>query len=121
RKGKKTACGCPRIEIKVKKTQGSGKELIREIEAGGYSFQVKSGHAYNRPHATGSVQSFGSMDEIEQAIVDDIVSQTKSGYQFSLKRPEKNKHAVMINGNKVGYDVIWLGDRFSISTYYPKK
>jgi hypothetical protein len=36
RKGKKAACACPRVKTNIKNTRGTGKELIREIEAGGH-------------------------------------------------------------------------------------
>ena len=122
RKLKKRACACPQIRVNVAKTAGSGKGLIRYLEAGEYRFQMKSGHGYLREHRTGYVNDIGTMDEIEETIVRDVISKANKGYNFPLGKPEKNIHHCTVNGRKVGYDVIRLGDKyFSVSTYYPLK
>ncbi|MGA8941480.1 MAG: hypothetical protein WB502_01985, partial [Thermoactinomyces sp.] len=68
--------------IKPISKMGTGHHLRREFLVDGVEIRINSGHGYNRTHHSGSVQSFGTMDEIDSAILNDIVSKVKQVISF---------------------------------------
>ena len=112
-------------------TQSSGTDLIRNATTSGKSVQIKSGHGYNRPHTgPGGVtkdlrQSGLSMDDIENAILDDIdllvaggtniPSPGTAGFKGPLDR------TVTVSGEQIGYRVVERPDgTISVGTYFWK-
>jgi len=69
-------------------SRGSGPTLIRTTTTSGRTVQLKTGHAYYRPHTSPSgkvtdlQQSGLTPDEIEMAIVSDIDAYLQSGGGF---------------------------------------
>lgn len=52
--------------------------MRRTYDLDGNNVQINSGHSYNRTHRTGSVQGYGSMNEIEGEILKDVARLIKS-------------------------------------------
>lgn len=60
-------------------TSGSGNDLRRFTTLDGENITFKSGHAYHRTHAGGDVSTIGTMDQIENAILQDISTNSRLG------------------------------------------
>jgi RHS repeat-associated protein len=109
-------------------SSGTGTDLIRSTKlTNGSKLQIKSGHGYNRPHASGDLKDTGlSMDEIDNGIINDLESKIKSNTSIpkvgsnDFKGPEE--FSININGNKINYRAVQLKDgSYSVPTYFKPK
>ena len=98
---------------------GSGKHLRRAVDVDGQTVQINSGHAYNRAHSGGDVRHSGlSMDQIDNAIVNDIINSIDNRVIPTV--PQSTSNTININGYSLTYDVTRLPNgNISVSTYYP--
>ncbi|MBO8172920.1 MAG: hypothetical protein H0Z33_13655 [Bacillaceae bacterium] len=106
--------------VKPSNVSGSGDHLRRTFNVNRTKIQINSGHGYNRPHKTESVEGIGSMDEIESVIIKDVFNARKAGLSIP-NRPPAIPREVTVNVKKIGYDIFQTSDgTIRISTYYPK-
>ena len=108
-------------------SQGAGTDLIRTtILKIGKRVQIKSGHGFHRPHATGDFNKLLlTMDEIENGILDDLEARLAKGINIPISGSKgfngPSEFFTKIEGVEVGYRIISLPDgSFSIGTYFPK-
>lgn len=96
-------------------SSGAGNDLRRFTTLDGTDVRINSGHAYNRTHAGGDVSQIGTMDEIENAILRDISSNSRLG---NLQPRTTQTHTVQVNGQSVGYSLADTPVGANIN-YYP--
>jgi hypothetical protein len=102
-------------------TMGAGHHLRREFSVDGIEIRINSGHGYNRTHASGSVQGYGTMDEIDSAIIDDLVSKVKAGYKFPSPPQDPIDIPITVNGYNMQYRVSYIPKigKYNVVTYFP--
>ncbi len=96
-------------------SSGEGNDLRRFTTLDDTGIRINSGHAYNRTHAGGDVSQIGTMDEIENAILNDILENSRLG---SLQAHTTQTHTVQVNGETVGYSLADTPVGVNIN-YYP--
>ena len=109
-------------------SRGSGLSLIRTTTTSGRTIQLKTGHAYYRPHTSpgGKVTdlqlSGRTPDEIETAIVNDIDSYLQTGGAFpkpGLGFTGPAIWSITVRGVNIEYRVVESpGGLIDVPTYY---
>ncbi|OPH36792.1 DUF637 domain-containing protein, partial [Moraxella atlantae] len=99
--------------------QGIPANLIRRTQVDGLNIRINSGHSYNRPHVTGDVKHTGlSMDTIDNAIVNDLVHNTKLSTIPNV--PNYIDRPINIQGHSITYRVTKLPNgEITVTTYFP--
>ena len=93
--------------------------IKRDFHANGLTIQIKSGHSYFREHLSGDISKFGSLNEIEAAIIEDF---TANGNKLAKSVTEgfTEKFTLNFNGYEIEYEPFRRSiDSYSID-YYPK-
>jgi hypothetical protein len=106
------------------RSSGTGTHLVRTTRVGGQKVRLSSGHGYNRAHRSGDLRGSGlSMDDIDNAIVDDVILFRKGNGLIPNVTSSGARHidrAINVNGTNVGYRLNQLADgTLNISTYWP--
>ncbi|MET7671457.1 RHS repeat-associated core domain-containing protein, partial [Micromonospora luteifusca] len=111
---------------KVTKTNGldpGDRNLRRDWESNGTTYQFNTGHGFNRPHRTGTDLRSANLtpDQVEQAIIADI-EKFKSG-GGALPQVGRNvgtaERAIDVDGKSITYNAVQIGpDRVGVSTYW---
>jgi RHS repeat-associated protein len=108
--------------IRTFRGSGSGTDLSRSTVIGGQKYQVKSGHGFLRPHASGDLRSAGlSMDAIETAILDDLTAfQTSGGVIPRLGHGFSGpmQRNISLGGYNIAYRAADVGAQISVGTYF---
>ncbi|MFE9207587.1 RHS repeat-associated core domain-containing protein, partial [Micromonospora sp. NPDC007230] len=111
---------------KVTKTNGldpADRNLRREWESNGTTYQINTGHGFNRAHRTGTDLRSTNLtpDQVEQAIIADI-EKFKSG-GGALPQVGRNvgtaERTIDVDGQSITYNAVQIGaDRVGVSTYW---
>ena len=103
-------------------TSGTGNNLISEITLGGRHFRINRGHGY-RQHRAGPQTHparAGTADEVETAIVNDVLRRLNAGENLHVRPPRISNlgPTVTVNRVTIRYNAIELPDEtISISDY----
>jgi hypothetical protein len=103
---------------------GGGTQLYRTTRVGGQKLRVNSGQGYNRAHKSGDLRHRGlPMDDIDDAIVDDVMWFQKRGDSVPSVTGPGAQHVdrvLDVNGISVGYRLSQLPDGpLNVGTYWP--
>jgi len=112
----------PGSAVRTFASSGSGTELVRSTVVGGQKYQLKSGHAFMRPHASGHISETGlSMSAVENAILDDlekfqrsggVVPTPGAGFTGPMQR------TIVVGGIRITYRSVDTGRQISVGTYF---
>ncbi|MCG5434585.1 hypothetical protein [Micromonospora foliorum] len=111
---------------KVTKTNGldpGDRNLRRDWESNGTTYQINTENGFNRPHRTGTDLRSANLtpDQVEQAIIADI-EKFKSG-GGALPQVGRNvgteERVIDVDGKSITYNAVQIGpDRVGVSTYW---
>ncbi|MFU8874456.1 DNRLRE domain-containing protein [Micromonospora sp. SL4-19] len=111
---------------KVTKTNGvdpGDRNLRREWESNGTTYQINTGHGFNRAHRTGTDLRSTNLtpDQVEQAIIADIEKFKSGGGALPQVGRDVGtaERTIDVNGQSITYNAVQVGaDRVGVSTYW---
>ena len=103
----------------IDEIDGNMLKLRRTYEIDGSKIEMQSGHAYYREYKGGSVSEFTTIDEAENAVLNDF---SKKLGNNEIKLPHGGDIIIRLNGENLVYRPVWIEKRnmFSIN-YFPQK
>ncbi|NJK43700.1 MAG: hypothetical protein HC933_04955 [Pleurocapsa sp. SU_196_0] len=105
-------------------TKGTGTNTVTTYSYNGTSYQVNSGHGFNRPHRSGDFANTNlSQTAVENAVIYNLDTRLANGVQFPPSGPLEGVVFMSQNGEliPVGYRAVQLPNgTIAISTYWPQ-
>lgn len=114
--------GSPRV-TKTNGLDPGDRNLRRDWDSNGTTYQINTGHGFNRAHRTGTDLRSANLtpDQVEQAIIADLEKFRSGG--GALPQVGRNvgtaERTIDVDGKSITYNAVQIGpDRVGVSTYW---